>query len=68
MKKFILNPLLLFILLLFSGSVAAQELSKDQLKERLDSFYNSSRFKQHQGWTKEDVKALPKYDRPDLAA
>ncbi len=59
--------ILLFILPYFIFcSVDAQTLNEVDL--RYDSFMNAAQFHKYRGYTTKDIKAIPKYDRPDLAA
>jgi hypothetical protein len=52
---------------LATGHVLAQ-YTQDQLRHRLDSFYKTTVSAQFEGFTKADIRKMPKYDRPDLAA
>lgn len=59
---------LIISLFLFSIQSNAQSLTQNQLKARLDSLWQSASYQKYEGFTKEDAKKIPKYDRPDLAA
>lgn len=53
---------------LFLYTSAGAQVHQDQLRARLDSFYKTTLSAKYQGYTKADIKKIPKYDRPDLAA
>tara|TARA_B110000879_G_scaffold53067_1_gene75331 strand:- start:248 stop:5995 length:5748 start_codon:yes stop_codon:yes gene_type:complete len=62
-KFFLLTAILCSLL-----QTNAQSLNQEQLKDKLDSLWQSPSYLKHQGLTKKDLKKIPKYDRPDLAA
>ncbi|MDB4106839.1 GEVED domain-containing protein, partial [Bacteroidia bacterium] len=68
MKKIFLKSFSLLALSFFYVHTYGQNPSQDYLRTRLDSFLKQHPSSQHDGLTKKDLKKLPKYDRPDLAA